>query len=73
MALKLSEKFNNHAWFWIIAGPNGSGKSTWATSEQCVEILGDIPILNPDHFTDPYISSPMSLLTAGKRIFHKIK
>lgn len=62
----------NRPWFWIIAGPNGVGKSTWATSEESIEILGPIPVLNPDHFIEPYLTPPLSLMAAGKKIFHKV-
>jgi len=73
MASQQSEKFEtSHPWFWIIAGPNGVGKSTWATSEESVDVLGPIPVLNPDHYIEPYIPNPLSLITAGRKIFHKI-
>ena len=73
MASKQSEKFEtSHPWFWIIAGPNRVGKSTWVTSEESVDVLGSIPILNPDHYIEPYVTDPLSLITAGRKIFHKI-
>ncbi len=74
MAFKQFESSEKHLpWFWIIAGPNGVGKSTWATSEESAQILGTIPVLNPDHFIEPYTPTPLSLVASGKRIFHKIK
>lgn len=73
MASKQFEKSEvSHPWFWIIAGPNGVGKSTWATSEESADVLGSIPILNPDHYIEPYVPNPLSLITAGRKIFHKI-
>ena len=73
MASKPSNNFEKLPWFWIIAGPNGAGKSTWANSEARTGILGNIPILNPDHFASPYVTNPLSLIAAGKRIFNEIK
>lgn len=73
MVSRKSADSPNPPWFWIIAGPNGVGKSTWAISKESVEIFGEIPVLNPDHFTEPYTSSPVSLVTAGRRIFREIK
>ena len=72
MVLKPSDGSKQQPWFWIIGGPNGAGKSTWANSESRVKILGDIPILNPDHFASPYVSTPLSLIASGKRIFNEI-
>jgi predicted ABC-type ATPase len=72
VALKLSENFKKTPWFWIIAGPNGAGKSTWANSVQSKDVLGNIPILNPDNFTKPYTLEPLSLIDAGKKIFQEI-
>ncbi len=59
-------------WFWLIAGPNGAGKSTWAELPPNRAMIGDIPILNPDHFIEPYTSLPVSPLTAGKHILQTI-
>lgn len=73
MASKLSANFEDVPWFWIIAGPNGSGKSTWADSKDCKDIIGRIPILNPDRFSIPYTSQPLSLITVGKKIFYEIE
>ena len=73
MASKPSENFEKFPWFWIIAGPNGSGKSTWADSKDCKDIIGNIPILNPDKFSEAYTSNPLSHIAAGKKIFHEIE
>lgn len=73
MASRPFANFEGSPWFWIIAGPNGSGKSTWADSTDCKNIIGDIPILNPDRFAEPYSLTPLSLIAAGKRIFQEIE
>jgi len=58
--------------FWFIAGPNGAGKSTWAELPENREMIGNIPILNPDHFVAPYATSPVSSVRAGKYVLEEI-
>ncbi|HUX78812.1 MAG TPA: hypothetical protein VMW10_03565, partial [Alphaproteobacteria bacterium] len=72
MVSKLLKNSSNKPWFWFIAGPNGAGKSTWVNSNACSEILGEISILNPDHYSEAYTDHHLSLINAGKRIFNQI-